>query len=219
MAVENITQTLPSAASAPASSAPAVGREAFMQLLVAQMKAQDPLDPMDSRDFITQLSQLTGVEQLTTVADRVASLEIATAGMANTQVASLVGKTVTADASSLRIEEMGQASSSYTLTSEAAATTITIKDPSGHVVRTMELGPGAAGAHAVTWDGNDDAGNRLPAGRYTYEVSAKNAAGNPVAAETKVTGIVSGITYEHGYPELMVGDTQVLLGDVVSISM
>lgn len=191
-----------------------------MQLLVAQLKAQDPLDPMDSRDFITQLSQLTGVEQLTTVADRVAALEIATAGMANTQVASLVGKSVTADASSLRIDEMGSATSAYQLDAAAHETTVTIRDAQGRVIRTMQLGEGFPGAHTLTWDGNDDSGARVPPGRYTFEVAAKDAAGNPVGSSTRITGLVSGISYEHGYPELVVGEAEarILLGDVVSIS-
>lgn len=39
-------------------------KEVFLQLLIAQIKNQDPSSPADSMQFITQLSQFTGVEQL-----------------------------------------------------------------------------------------------------------------------------------------------------------
>jgi flagellar basal-body rod modification protein FlgD len=221
--VQGVNQALPGVAAAAQAPAPAVGREAFMQLLVAQLKAQDPLDPMDSRDFITQLSQLTGVEQLTMVADRVASLEVATAGMANTQVASLVGRQVTAQASGLRVEEMGPAESVFQLSGPAKEVTVTIRDGSGRTVRTMQMGEMMGSQHRLSWDGNDESGERVEPGRYTFEVSAKDAQGHPIEATTKVTGLVRGISYEHGYPELVIGEgdneAQLLLGDVVSISM
>jgi flagellar basal-body rod modification protein FlgD len=41
-----------------------IGRDAFMQLLLAQMRYQDPLNPMEDRDFIAQLAQLNTLEQL-----------------------------------------------------------------------------------------------------------------------------------------------------------
>ena len=57
--------------STPASTTAGVGSLAttntFLQLLVAQIKNQDPLQPTDGTQFLTQLSQFTGVEQLVAI--------------------------------------------------------------------------------------------------------------------------------------------------------
>lgn len=43
---------------------PTAQKEMFLQLLVAQIKNQNPLNPSDGTQFVAQLSQMTGVEQL-----------------------------------------------------------------------------------------------------------------------------------------------------------
>ena len=59
----------------------------------------------------------------------------------------------------------------------------------------------------------------MPPGRYSLELRAESAEGTPVTTSTELTGVVSGVSYENGYPELMVGDARLLLGDVTSIGM
>ena len=196
-----------------------MGRDAFMQLLVTQLRNQDPMDPMDAREMVTQLSELTSVEELRSIDHRLTALEIATGGMANTQVAGLVGKHVSANGAGLRLSEAGPAKGVYSLSESAKEVTITIRNEAGEEVRTIEIGAGYAGSHGFEWDGLDASGARMPPGRYAVEVSATNAEGNPVEANTEVQGLVTGISYESGYPELIVGEARLLLGDVTSIEM
>lgn len=196
-----------------------MGRDDFMKLLVTQMQNQDPLDPMDAREMVSQLSELASVDELRGINHRMAVLEIGVAGMANTQTAGLVGKTVTADGAGVMLPETGPTTGVYELEGRASEVSIVVRDAAGRTVRTIEAGEGFPGGHTFEWDGLDDTGERMPAGRYSIEVSAKDAAGNPVAAETKVTGLVTGVSYENGYPELIIGEARVLLGDVTSIEM
>lgn len=42
-----------------------LGRMDFLQILVTQLRYQDPLNPMDDREFITQLAQFSTLEQMT----------------------------------------------------------------------------------------------------------------------------------------------------------
>lgn len=219
MAIQPVSTS--STPSAPEAQRPAqeIGRDAFMKLLVTQLRNQDPLDPTDAKEFVTQLSQLTGVEQLVGIGERIAALEIATAGIANTQVASLTGRTVTANANALRLGHEGAASTVFQLDGRASQVTVTIRDETGRVVRTMQLGDTFAGTHALEWDGNDDTGARAAPGRYQIEVEAKDEAGHSVTTSTRITGPVTGVSYENGYPELIVGEARVMLGDVVSIAM
>lgn len=191
-------------------------RDAFMQLLVTQIRNQDPMDPMDTRDMMAQLTQLTSVEHLIGIEQGVQTLGVASASIANAQVAGFVGKTVTADSSSLRLEEAGSAPGAFDLDARASNVTVTIRDEEGRVVRTLELeGDRFPGTHRYEWDGMDDAGNRLSPGRYRVEVAATDSRGNPVGADTEVRGTVTGVSYEHGYPELILdGEHKVLMGDV-----
>ncbi len=62
-----------------------LGKEEFLQLLVAQMQYQDPLEPVSNTEYIAQLATFSQVEQL----------ENLNASYTNTQAFSLVGKTVT----------------------------------------------------------------------------------------------------------------------------
>jgi flagellar basal-body rod modification protein FlgD len=192
-------------------------RDAFLRLLVTQLQNQDPLDPMDAREMVTQLSELTGVEKLESIEAQLGALQIASAGIANVQASGLVGRTVTADLSSLRVEETGDATGAYTLSSSAQSVTITIYDAEGNVLRTIEEPGGPAGSHTYAWDGLDDEGNRVPPGRYRVELSATSESGAPVEARSEVRGMVTSVTYDGGFPELRIGETRVLLGDVKSI--
>ncbi len=196
-----------------------LGRDAFMQLLVAQLKNQDPLEPADSKEMITQLSQLTSVEELVTMGNRIRNVEAAMSSVSSTQVSSLVGKTVTADASTLWLEETGNSTGSFDLNARAESVTVTVRDAEGRAIRHIDLGDGYPGQQEVTWDGNDDSGNRVAPGRYSIEIAAKDAAGNPVGTSTEVTGRVSRVDYSTGFPELLIGAARVRLGDVTSIAM
>jgi flagellar basal-body rod modification protein FlgD len=51
-------------ASTPKNTDPTVSKEMFLQLLVAQVKNQNPLNPADGVEFLTQLAQFTELEQL-----------------------------------------------------------------------------------------------------------------------------------------------------------
>jgi len=51
-----------------------LGQDAFLQLLVAQLKYQDPMSPSDSSEFLSQTAQFTQVEKLEEIADAMATL-------------------------------------------------------------------------------------------------------------------------------------------------
>ena len=194
-----------------------LGRDAFMKLLVTQLQHQDPLDPMNPREMVTQLSELSSVEELVSIENRMGVLEVGIAALANTQVAGIVGKTITAEGGTLNLNSRGAASAVVTLEGRAETMDVEIRDAQGQLVRTLSLNDVRPGGHAVQWDGNNEAGDRMPPGRYTVEVKAQNESGSVVPAHTRYTGRATGVSYENGYPELLVGDARILLGDVVSI--
>ena len=219
MAIDSLSNSVGLAATqrVGATSSGSLDREAFMQLLVAQLRNQDPLDPMDARDFVTQLSQLSGVEQLVTMSNRIEGMEMAMAGVANVQAASLTGKHVTANTSTLRLPDQGPANGSFSLTGAASTVTVRVLDGDGRLVRTLTLNDQSPGTRTFTWDGKDEAGTRAESGNYRIEVTAQDASGLPVPSTTSINGIIGSISYEGGVPTLVVGGAHVVLGDVITI--
>jgi flagellar basal-body rod modification protein FlgD len=191
--------------------------ESFMRLLVAQIRHQDPLQPMDTTQMMAQLTQLTSVERLVAIDDRLGELSIATASVANAQATDLVGRTVEADTSQLMLTDVGATSGTFELDGPAATTQVEIRDGSGRVVRTLELGAEGPGPVTFEWDGDDDVGNRLPAGRYRISVTAADEEGRAVDSSTRLRGEVDAVSYDNGFPELVIDEARVLLGDVRSV--
>lgn len=193
-------------------------RSTFMQLLVAELKNQDPLDPLQAREMVTQLSQLTSVERLTAIEEGIAGMTAETAGLASTQVSSLVGRQVTASASSLMLGELGSVHGAFNLARAASSVEVELRDQAGELVRTLSLGETPAGAQGFVWDGADAEGIRATAGRYRLAVSARDSQGDPIPTDTNVSGRVTEVHYDSGVPELMVGETKVRFDDVTSIA-
>lgn len=198
------------------SGAETLGRDDFMKLLVAQLKNQDPNSPVDAKDLVTQLSQLTSVEQLITIGDRMQRLEAATNSMAANQSSSMIGKTVEAVNDLVRLESTGSVTTAVKLGEGADKVTVNVRNNAGRLVNSFEMA-NKPGAQTVTWDGLTDGKERAPAGTYQIEVVAEDKAGNPIEADMKVAGMVSGISYENGYPEVILGTTHVPLSNVTSI--
>jgi flagellar basal-body rod modification protein FlgD len=71
---------------------PAADKEMFLQLLVAQMRYQDPMNPTDSSQFLAQSAQFTALEKMQDVADKTAQLFQAQISFG---ASGLIGKTVT----------------------------------------------------------------------------------------------------------------------------
>jgi len=70
-----------------------LGRDAFLKLLVAQLKNQDPLNPLDNQQFVAQLAQLQSLEELRSLGEAVSVMaNLMLAG----QAGGLLGRTVRA---------------------------------------------------------------------------------------------------------------------------
>ena len=188
----------------------------FLNLLVTQLKHQDPLDPMDATEFTSQLVQFASVEQQIYGN---AHLENLITLQQTTQVASMVGylgTTVEAKGNTFILDE-GQAKFTYALGQNAKTTTITIKDDTGKIVATLQ-GKTESGYHVHDWDGKDASGNELPEGVYTAVVSAVDNSGKTLEVSQTVYGRVTGAGAEGGQVVLYMGDVAVPMAAVLSVN-
>ena len=181
----------------------ALGKDAFLKLLIAQVSHQDPLKPMDDTAFVAQLAQFSSLEQSMGINSRLDALSAQERGMANTQVASLVGKSVTVKGSITTLDSAGIGSPlSFTLSDNAASVDVTLTNSTGTAVRTVHLGPESAGLVKMVWDGRDDSGVAQPPGAYAVSVVAKDSNGAAVDSSLETTGVITNVGFEKGYPNL-----------------
>ncbi|WPP01283.1 flagellar hook assembly protein FlgD [Pseudomonas sp. HR96] len=167
-------QASSTAASTPASTTgtTALGKDAFLQLLVTQMKNQNPLDPQDNTTFVSQLAQFSSVESLQNLNTSVGSITSSVASSQALQASSLVGRSVIAQTSTAVVDPAKGLSGSVAVTAASTDNTVKIYNSEGTLVRTMDLGASSAGTQSFTWNGLDDTGAAVTAGTYTFKASS-----------------------------------------------
>lgn len=164
----------------------------FMTLLVAQMRNQDPLNPLDNAQVTSQLAQLntvSGIEKLNATLGQLLDGYNEAQGM---QAAAMIGKNVMVAGNILPLAD-GQAVGAITLSDAADKITVSVKDATGRIVQTKELGTHEAGDVYFAWDGKDGAGNTLTDGNYSFAVDASKS-GKSVTATTMQIGTVSAVS-------------------------
>jgi len=187
----------------------------FLNLLVTQLKNQDPLDPLDANEFTSQLVQFASVEQQIY---QNANLEKLLALQQTSQISSMVdfiGHTVEATGKQIPLEDK-KAEFTYTLDTNSAETLINIKDASGITVFAVD-GETAVGKHTFTWDGLSLGTMPQPEGVYTVTVTAFDPLRNLQDVEQTVFGRVTGSGAEDGEVSLFLGDIKVPMDDVLSV--
>ncbi len=180
-----------------ASAQETLGKDDFLRLLVAQLKAQDPLNPQDATEFTAQLAQFSSLEQMTNINSTLEELVAAQQAMGNASLISLIGKQVDVPGNSFEHTQGATTNLSYTLDAETASTQIEIYNAAGALVNTLN-GPNAVGGNLIVWNGLDSQGNALGSGLYTFEVRATDSNGAFVNAQTFTTGLVTDVLFEEG---------------------
>lgn len=191
-----------------------LGKEDFLSLLVAQLSHQDPMKPTDPTEFVSQLSQFSSLEQLMNLKDGLDLLAVTQTAGTSAQMVSFIGKSVVFEGSQVKWETGEQPpDADFQLKDRAATATVKVRDTSGQEVASFDLGKLTAGNHHVSLAGHD-----LPPGTYSVEIIAKDAAGNNLPVAQQATGVVAGVTFEHGYPEIiLVGGRTLGLGQIIKV--
>jgi len=172
-----------------------MGKDDFLKLLIAQLSAQDPLDPMGAQDFSAQLAQFSGLEQMTNVNTNLEILQKLQTASQNTSSLNLIGKTVESHGNAFNHSANSSETLSYSLASDAVSVRIDMFDSTGSQVDMIRLDNQGQGKNTASWDGFDKHGNPLPAGTYSYTVKADNQAGVPIAVDTFSSGLVSDVVF------------------------
>jgi flagellar basal-body rod modification protein FlgD len=167
--------------------------EMFLTLLTEQMKAQDPLNPLDSTEFVNQLVNFSSVEQEIRSNQNLESLISIQAASAQGAAVGFIGREATVASPDAALEN-GSAEWTYILPEDSQGTLVTVKDANGRTISSFE-GEATAGSHTFAWDGEDQTGNAMEDGIYTLEISAVNADGNAMQPDILTTARVTGVDF------------------------
>jgi flagellar basal-body rod modification protein FlgD len=200
--VNTTTTSVPSLSDALGTNK-AMGRDAFLKLLVAQLKNQDPLKPQDNSAFVAELAQFSSLEQSMGVNDRLDQMMLQNQGMQNSNVVNMVGSIATVRGSMVTTDGSGVGVPiAFELDRASDQTVVQISDASGRVVRTLDLGGRNAGISRIQWDGRSDDGIVQPKGTYAVSVRAADEDGGTVVVSQETTGTLTGVSFDKGYPVL-----------------
>jgi len=216
MAVSSITATTGQATSAETSLAKLSSNYTqFLKLLTTQLQNQDPLKPMDTKDFTQQLVQFANVEQSIATNKNLENLiALQTAGQ-SAQASTYIGRTVEAIGDTQPLVD-GKATWGYAFDGTPATVQLFISDKNGTVVY-QTAGETGAGGHSFAWDGKDMNGLTAPPGDYKIRVSALDAAGNNVKTSTSVNLKVDGVEMSTEGARLMSGKQIINIPDIIRI--
>jgi len=149
-----------------------LGQDAFLELMITQLKNQDPTNPMQNGEFLSQMAQFGTVSGINELQKSFTSLATALQSSQALQASTMVGRQVEIESAKLKLVDGSDAKFAFDLKAPAGAVRVTIQDAAGATVRTLGLGQTAAGTHDMSWDGLDAQGKRLAPGQYTVKVDA-----------------------------------------------
>jgi flagellar basal-body rod modification protein FlgD len=208
-----------STSSSGAGSNQTLGEGDFLQLLIAQLSNQDPLNPTDGTEFVTQLSQFSLVEQSVQQSTQLTNISSQLQGLSNQSAMGLIGSTATVQNTSMQWNGTFSPTASVSLGAPAQNVSVAVQDSNGNTVQTIALGAQPAGPLSITWNGKESSGVTAPNGTYTVNVTANNGSGNSVPVSQTLSGLVTQVTVQNGTPSLTLSNGTVApLSQLVSVS-
>ncbi|WBM69224.1 flagellar hook assembly protein FlgD [Buttiauxella sp. WJP83] len=179
-------------------------QSSFLTLLVAQLKNQDPTNPLQNNELTTQLAQIStvsGIEKLNTT---LGSVSGQLTNNQSVQASALIGHGVMIPGTKILAGSEATTPFGVELQQAADKVTATITDNTGKVVRTLDIGAVSAGVHTFTWDGSMTDGTTAPDGAYNVAISASNGSTQLVAQPLNFA-MVNGVTLSNGKTLLDLG--------------
>ncbi len=182
-----------------------LGQSAFLELMITQLKNQDPLSPQDNTAFVAQLAQFSSVESLDKLNNNFDSFTNSFVANQALQASSLVGRSVTVPSDTTRLDAGGVVSASVDVPASSGDISVSIYAENGTLVDQVNLGARPSGEMVMRWDGmsfevngelldwQSSQTNGLPAANYRFDVTA-SVDGAPTELETSLSANVNSVT-------------------------
>lgn len=212
----NVSTLFGAGASSAAKGGANETQDRFLSLLVAQMKNQDPLNPLDNAQVTSQLAQLSTVQGIENMNKSLETLAASMGVNQMAQAANLIGRAVLVPGDTLSPAEL-QDVIGFELSRPADNVSVSINDVAGNLVRKLNLGPKEAGVNVMVWDGLTDKGTTAPAGEYRFTVDAVQS-GQAVSHTALNLGLVNSVSQNSQGVQLnLAGSTNVGYAEIRQI--
>lgn len=198
-----------SASSSASSKNSTIGQNEFLQLLITQLKNQDPMDPMKNDEFAVQMAQFSQVGELVKINDQLSKQSGSDGG----SLASYLGKQITTNSTSISVAGNDGGNLKLNLAADASNVKLQLLNSDGSVQKSIDLGSAKKGDHTVKLNGLG-----VTDGEYGFKVVATSSNGGEVTAKANVAGIVSG--YVPGSdPKLLIGTHEYSPSDITKVEV
>ncbi len=169
----------------------------FIKLMTAQMKNQDPFEPMDNSQMVAQMAQFSTLSSQSEMSSTLKAIAAKLGSATTSDALSYVGKTVLTEGKTAYPRAAGGFAGAVELDKAATGVNLTIANANGEVVKTFALGAHEAGTLSYDWDGTDQAGQPVAGGPFTVTANAKNGA-TSVTSRTLVWAPVTSVSMPSG---------------------
>jgi len=192
----------------------------FLNMLMVQLKHQNPSQPMDNQQFAAQLATFSQLEELTNIKrlldDQADVIALMAMSMENTALPGMIGKYATAASNTLDFDGINPTEIGFKTPFPVASGKVIIRDNSGKIVRMMELDSSKlrTGEHKIDWNGKDDAGNTLLPAKYRVSIELTESSGIVSKPATYTIGKIEAVRYKTTGTVIVVNGNEVPLGSV-----
>ena len=133
----------------------------FLTLLTAQLKSQDPFNPMDNAQMVAQMATISNTSGIAEMNQSLKAISESLTGSRINDAASWIGRSMLVKSNIAAPDAQGAYAGQFTTDADASALSVSLIDGSGNTVKTIDLGARPAGDVSFYWDGKDDAGNYI----------------------------------------------------------
>ena len=169
-----------------------LGQQQFLELMVAQIRNQDPFEPLENGEFLAQIAQFSTVSGIQGLQDSFSSFAGSLSSNQALQASALVGRSVQINSEIGVLQPGGNINGAIGLPSDSTAVKVEFFNSAGELVRELPLGPNKGGLVEFNWDGLDDSGKAAPTAAYRI-VATANIDGEDVALGTLVKDSVESV--------------------------
>lgn len=190
-----------------------LGKNQFLELMVAQFTHQDPLEPAKDEAFIAQLAQFSSLEGIQNLNISVESMASAMRSSTTVQAAALIGRSVLATAPKAYMDGEGLAGNVIN-DQPGSDIVVEISDAAGGLIRRLTLNSAPDGDVAFVWDGANEEGEIQPAG--TYGIKAFTGSDEDVVAlDVQLPERVASVSFDESGAHLnLSGGATVALSEI-----
>lgn len=178
-----------------------LGQTDFLELMIAQIKHQDPFEPMDNGQFIAQMAQFATVDGIQNMENSISELNGTMTSNQTLTATSLVGRNVMAPGGDVILDTEGSIGGVINADPTASQLTMNVMDSNGALVARYQLTPSSSGTTRFRFDGFDSGGARLAPGNYRIEAQAL-VAGKPDGAQVSTSSRIESVTIGHALDDL-----------------